>query len=175
MKIKNNISSAGRYRTKSLFWELRTTGDNPKFTTKSEDIIRDGITYLSLKKIYMSYDHVPGYEYDFALEVLGSWEQWTKLVNAGTDVSDLVKSWRSELDIRLKAKGIKAIMKHALDDDPKGLQAAKYLVDKGYAVKKVGRPSSEEVERELKIDARAAKQQQIDMDRIGLKIIKGDK
>ena len=82
---------------------------------------------------------------------------------------------RDELDIKLKAVGIKAIIASSLDNDAKGLQASKYLVEKGYAVKKAGRPSRDEVERELKIDARAARQQQIDMDRIGLKIIKGDK
>jgi len=87
----------------------------------------------------------------------------------------MIKGWRDELDIRLKATGIKTIMKHSLDDDPKGLQAAKYLVDKGYAVKKAGRPSREDVERELKTDARAVREQQADMDRIGLKIVNGDK
>ena len=66
-------------------------------------------------------------------------------------------------------------MKHSLDDDPKGLQAAKNLVDTGNAAKKAGRPSREDVERELKTDARAVREQQADMDRIGLKIVNGEK
>ncbi len=82
----------------------------------------------------------------------------------------MIKGWRDELDVRIKAKGIKAIILHSLDDDPKGLQAAKYLVEKGYAPKR-GRPSKEEVERELKVDARAAKEHQTDLERIGLKLV----
>ena len=84
----------------------------------------------------------------------------------------MIKDWQHELDIRLKAQGIKAIMRHSLDDDPKGLQAAKYLVEKGYA-KRAGRPSKEEVERELKTDAKAAKDRQSDLERIGLKVVNG--
>ena len=75
----------GRYRTQSLFWELRHGVDTskypPVFTTKDEDIERDGVEYKSLKKIYMSYDHIPGFEYEFALEHLGSWDHWNKLAN----------------------------------------------------------------------------------------------
>ena len=62
----------GRFRTQSLFWELRYGVDEkypPVFTLKAEDIEREGIQYLSLKKIYMTYDHVPGLEYDFAIDV----------------------------------------------------------------------------------------------------------
>jgi hypothetical protein len=83
----------------------------------------------------------------------------------------MIQGWRDELDIKLKAVGIKAIIASSLDNDAKGLQASKYLVERGYAVKKAGRPSREDIERELKVDAKAAKQQQADMDRIGLKLV----
>ena len=84
----------------------------------------------------------------------------------------MIQAWRDEIDISLKAKGIKSIIMHSLDNDQKGLQAAKYLVEKGYA-KRAGRPSKEEVERELKTDARAAKERQSDLERIGLKVVNG--
>lgn len=171
-KLKST-DSVGRYRTLSLFWEWNNPGDKPAlFTTKPEDIVRDDVTYKSMKKLYMSYEHAPGFEYDFAIDVLGSWEHWQKLVNGGKEIQEMIKDWQHELDIRLKAQGIKAIMRHSLDDDPKGLQAAKYLVEKGYA-KRAGRPSKEEVERELKSDAKAAKERQADLERIGLKVVNG--
>ena len=171
-KLKST-DSVGRYRTLSLFWEWNNPGDKPAlFTNKAEDIIRDNVTYKSMKKLYMSYEHAPGFEYDFAIEVLGSWEHWQKLVNGSKEIQEMVKDWQHELDIRLKAQGIKAIMRHSLDDDPKGLQAAKYLVEKGYS-KRAGRPSKEEVQRELKTDAKAAKERQADLERIGLKVVNG--
>jgi|TARA_R110000772_G_scaffold63866_1_gene142771 hypothetical protein len=161
----------GRYRTQSLFWEKRDEEMQPIWTLKEEDIVRNDITYPSLKKLYMAYDHVPGAEYDFAMEHFGSWDHWIYLCKNTTPlIKDMIQAWKDEVDIRLKAKGIKAIIMHSLDNDPKGLQAAKYLVEKGYA-KRAGRPSKEEVERELKTDARAVKDRQADLERIGLKVV----
>ena len=173
--LKATDGTSGRYRTISLFWELRDAEDKQAlFTTKPEDIVRDGVEYKSMKKLYFSYDHAPGFEYDFAIEVLGSWDHWQKLVTGSKELREMIQSWKDELDIRLKAQGIKAIMKHSLDDDPKGLQAAKYLVEKGYA-KRAGRPSKEDVQRELKSDDKAAKDRADDLARIGLKVVNGSK
>jgi hypothetical protein len=161
----------GRYRTQSLFWEMRSSALDPIYTTKDEDIVRDKVTYKSLKKIYMSYDHAPGFEYDFALATLGSWNHWLKLCNNATEeIRVMIKEWRDELDMRIKSQNINAIMVQARDNDAKGLQAAKYLVEKGYT-KRAGRPSKEDVDRELKVDAKAAREQQDDMERIGLKLV----
>lgn len=164
-----------RYRTQSLFWELRYGTEDkypPIFTLKSENIERDGVTYYSLKKIYMSYDHVPNMEYDFALDAFGSWDHWNKLANDTIPmIKDEIKSWREELDIKLKAQGLKALINAARDNDAKGVQAAKYLAEKGYAPKR-GRPSKEEVERELKQEAGIKKQLESDLERIGLKAVK---
>lgn len=163
----------GRYRARSLFWEMRDESMEPVWCMKDYDLVKDDITYPSLKKIYMAYDHVPGAEYDFAMEHLGSWDHWLKLCNSNdtsSRIKDMIQSWRDEIDIRIKAQNIKSIMRHSLDDDPKGLQAAKYLVEKGYA-KRAGRPSKEEIQRELKTDAKAAKDRQADLERIGLKVV----
>lgn len=168
----------GRYRTQSLFWELRHGVDTikypPVFTTKDEDIERDGITYKSMKKIYMSYDHIPGYEYEFAMDVLGSWDHWNKLANDTIpELKNMIQGWRDELDIRLKALGLKALIHASRDNDAKGVQASKYLVEKGY-IQKRGRPSKEEMERELKANTKAKKELNDDLERIGLKVV-GDK
>jgi len=168
----------GRYRTQSLFWELRYGTEEkypPIFTLKSDNIERDGILYYSLKKIYLSYDHVPKYEYEFATDVFGSWDHWNKLANDTLPaIKDEIKSWREELDIKLKALGLKALIHASRDNDAKGVQASKYLAEKGYETKR-GRPSKEEIERERKIQAGARKELETDMERIGLKIINGEK
>lgn len=178
MESKNLKDDLGRYRTQSLFWELRHGGDTvkypPVFTTKDEDIERDGVKYISMKKIYMTYDHIPGYEYEFAMEVLGSWDHWNKLANDTIpDIKNMIQSWRDELDIRLKAHGLKALIYASRDNDAKGVQASKYLVEKGY-IQKRGRPSKEEVDRELKANTKLKKEFESDLERIGLKVV-GDK
>lgn len=168
----------GRYRTQSLFWELRHGVDTvkypPVFTTKDDDIERDGVEYKSMKKIYMSYDHIPGYEYEFAIDVLGSWDHWNKLANDTIpELKKMIQGWRDELDVRLKALGLKALIHASRDNDAKGVQASKYLVEKGY-IQKRGRPSKEEMERELKVSTKAKKELNDDLERIGLKVV-GDK
>lgn len=165
----------GRYRTISLFWELRhQAGDiEPVFTTKSYDLQKEDKLYPSLKKIYLTYDHIPGFEYEFALDVFGSWEHWQKLANS-QGLKDLIQEWRDELDIRIKAQSLKAMMLAARDNDAKGVNAAKYLAEKGYSSKR-GRPSKEEVEREKRIQAGANKELTEDMERIGLQVVKGGK
>lgn len=168
----------GRYRTQSLFWELRHQVDTakypPVFTLHEHDIERDGVTYISMKKLYMAYDHIPGYEYEFAIDVLGSWDHWNKLANDTVPrIKDTIQVWRDEVDIRLKALGLKALIHASKDNDAKGVQASKYLVEKGYATKR-GRPSKEEVERELKADTKLKKEFESDLERIGLKVV-GDK
>lgn len=173
----------GRLRTQSLFWEYsylhkdKEAEDNldPLFSLKDYDIVKDGITYPSLKKIYMSYDHVPGYEYEFAIDVFNSWDHWVKLTDTTTPLlREEFKSWRTELEIKIKAKAIKAIMNASLDSDAKGVTAARYLADKGYAPTR-GRPSKEEVEREKKIAAGVNKDLEADMERLGLTVVSGGK
>lgn len=173
-KLHSNMKDdMGRYRTQSLFWETRTEGYEPFFSLKPYDLEKEGKVYPSLKQIYLTYDHVPGFEYEFATDVFGSWDHWIKLAET-SQLKDIFKEWRQELDIRIKALSIKAMMIAARDNDAKGVNAAKYLAEKGYTAKR-GRPSKEEVERERKIQAGVTKELQSDMERIGLKVVNGDK
>jgi hypothetical protein len=168
----------GRYRTQSLFWELRHENDNrypPIFSLKSYDLVKPEGTYPSLKQIYMAYDHIPNFEYEFALDVFNSWDHWTKLANDTIPaIKDEIKTWREELDIKIKAKTLKAMIIASMDNDAKGVNAAKYLAEKGYLPKR-GRPSKEEVERERKVQAGVNRELESDMERIGLKIVNGGK
>lgn len=173
----------GRYRTQSLFWEWSFLNDkreednvlDPIFTNKDHDLEKDGIIYPSLKSIYMSYDHIPGFEYEFALDVFNSWDHWDRLASTSNiNIKNMIKSWREELEIKLKASAIKALITASKMDDAKGFNAAKYLADKGYAPTR-GRPSKEEVERETRIQAGVSKDLEADMERLGLKVITGNK
>lgn len=168
--MKNEFKDkGGRWRSASLFWEERIEGYTPIFTTKDEDLVKGDITYKSLKQIYLSYNHIPGYELDFANEILGGWNHWLKLADVSL-IKGLIQSWREELDIRIKADALRMMMEASKDGDAKGVNAAKYLADKGYE-KTRGRPSKAEVIRETKIQAGATKELHDDMERIGLKLV----
>ena len=86
----------------------------------------------------------------------------------------MIKGWRDELDIRIKASALKQMMLASKDNDAKGINAAKYLADKGYT-KKAGRPSKEEIIRQTKIEAGANQELADDMNRIGLSVVNGRK
>ena len=160
----------GAWRLSTLFWEHRNDAYIPLFTLQDEDREIEGVVYKSLKKLYLSYEHIPGAEYDFALEVLGSWEHWTKLCNA-SQVRDHVQSWREELEIKTRANAIKSVIKTSLDGSAAGATAAKWLAEKGYAPKR-GRPSKAERAGHLKQEEKLHKEIQDDMERIGLKAVK---
>lgn len=164
-----------KWRTASLFWdacEPHQRGPHTIYTLHEEDIVRDGKTYKSLKKIYMSYDHIPFHEYEFANDWLGGWPHWDMMATRGVVIiRNAISSWRMELEIKLKSMAIKSMIKSAREDGVKGFSAAKYLADKGYATVR-GRPSKEEIEREKKMAAGISQELEEDMERIGLTLVK---
>jgi len=170
----NMLDSMSRMKSNSLFWEFRYGSDNytPLFTIKDEDIVRDGITYYSLKKIYMSYEHIPKYEYEFAMDVFGSWEHWTFLSERAERVSPIIKQWQEELEVKIKAKALVNIMKTGISSGNSAIQANKYLADKGWEVK-AGRPTKLEKQRQLKQDGAVRENIKADMDRLGLSVVGG--
>lgn len=163
-------------RTSSLFWEVRRdrTEDSsfkPIFSLKPEDHYVGNDIYHSLKKIYFSYDHIPGFEYAFAMDVFGSWEHWVKLTKSS--FRNEFQEWRDELEIKIKSEAIKRMLTASKSNDAKGVAAAKYIADKGYTeVRKAGRPSKDEVAREKKIALGVSDTLAADMERIGLRVAK---
>lgn len=168
------IDDMGRYRTVSLFWEVRRDRSDeadftPIFTLKSRDHTVGDITYISLKRLYMSYDHTPGMEYEFAMDVFGSWDHWLKLQKSS--IKHEFKQWQEELRVKLKAEAIKAMITASRSDDARGVAAAKYLADEGYTNTKRGRPSKEEITRTLKEEASGQRDLASDMERLGMSIV----
>ena len=172
-----------RPRVQSLFWEKRIIAREerlePLFTVKDEDHTvptpdKKGLkTYPSLRKIYMSYDHVPGHEYEFALDIFGSWDHWKYLCNSS--MKALFAEWREELAIKMKAEAIRKMIEASRQDSAVGVNAAKYLADEGYIPKRAGRITKEEKLREVKIAAGVRDDLAGDMERLGLSIVNGNK
>lgn len=158
----------GRYRTYSLFIERPSENMTPLWSWKDDDVIVDGVTYPSLKKIYFSYDHIPGFEYEFAMATLGSWDHWVKLNSSG--LRGIFAEWRHELEIKNKANAIRQLMQTAREPNAAGANASKYLAESGYTSKR-GRPSKEEIEREKKVAAGLDKELESDIQRMGLKVV----
>lgn len=165
--LKDN---SGRIRTTSIFIERKVEGFEAYWTLQDEDRIVDGVTYPSLKQIYLSYEHIPGYEYEFAIDCFKSWDHWNKLATSSS-LKGMFAEWREELEVKIKAAAIRAMVKASEGTGASATGAAKYLADKGYSTKR-GRPSKEEVEKERRIAAGITEELESDFERMGLRAIK---
>lgn len=141
----------GRMRTQSLFYEYRREGMEYFWTLGPDDIERDGRHIPSLKRIYMSYDHIPDYEYQFAMDLFDSWEHWQRLTNTWM-VNQYIIEWKKELLIKLKAVEIGNMLKASKKGDT---SAAKYLIENKHTPTR-GRPSKAELQGHLKNDKKEA-------------------
>lgn len=156
--------NTGRYRTRSLFREYEVKGYEALFTLASED--KDG--YISLKRKYL--EIADPTEYKFSLSVFGpnGWEHWTKLKGLAF-LKPSVERWREELDVLLSSQVTSGMQKAAKGGS---VPALKWLADKGWSTKpapsKKGRPTKEEVERELKAALRTQDYLDEDAERLGL-------
>jgi hypothetical protein len=151
----------GRYITRGLFLETITPGFDfdPPFTLKNYDHLGKA----SMKKVYMSYNDPT--EYQFAIDVLGSWEHWEKLCNTEW-FRPIVEEWRTEMETKVRSLGVSQMAMLALEGKE---SAAKWLAEGGWS-KKRGRPSKAEIEGEKKKAARVRDNLHEDMARLGLKL-----
>lgn len=154
----------GRYLTLSLFLEI-SYAPNAIYTLKDVDYEYNGKMYYSLKKLYLETGDPT--EYKFANQFLAGWDHWQKIIN-NKQLLSYIESWRVELEIKLRSDGVMAVRQHARSHNPTAWQAAKWLADKGWDVRGVGRPSKEEVDREVKIKAGVVSQFDEDSERLKL-------
>ncbi len=118
MSLPNMKDSMGRYRTLSLFKELNDTSLEPVFSLEQA------------YQIYMSKNT----EYDVAVELLGSWEHWKKLLECEIFL-EKVLLWREEKEEQLVAQGMHMLILAATCPDRKGkinAGAARWLAEKGF-------------------------------------------
>lgn len=148
MNKERLLDSAGKPLTQSLFLEL---GYNEQaiFTLKDNDHEYNGEVFPSLKRLYL--EMADPTEYEFANTYLLGWRHWKRLCE-NKAIRRYIDEWREELELKLRAQGVKEIIKHAQDE--KGFQAAKWLADRGWSTRAAGRPSKEEIERERKFQSR---------------------
>lgn len=160
-------------QTKGLFYELTLPEDRKEmgtsWTLKEHDLQADGKVYKSMKKLFIEMEDVT--EYDFAMTALGSYKHWERVTESPI-LKPHIEQWRKELNLKLKAKAMKSIIKSATVDEKLSFQAMKYLADNEYIDKKNkrGRPSKEELNAELKREVEMSKSFKDDAERIGLKI-----
>lgn len=141
--------SGGRPVTQSLFLENGYRTDLAVYTLKDEDHEYQGVVYPSLKKLFLAFEDPT--EYEFANTYLLGWSHWKRL-NDNKLMTGHFELWREELELRLRAQGIRAAIDQAADD--KGFQAAKWLADSGWRKNAVGRPSKTEKLKEERMQAR---------------------
>lgn len=154
-------SSNGIPLTQSLFLEIGYT-DYAVYTLKDDDYEYKGKVYPSLKKLFIEMEDVG--EYLFACEYLLGWDHWQRLC-ANKQVAEHIEKWRYELELKLRSQAIMEIKNKSKFE--KGINASKWLAEKGWDKRQAGRPTKAEVERETKVLADLNQMFADDVKRIG--------
>lgn len=158
--------SQGRFRTQSLFWEMRNPDYPAYFTLKKEDIERDGIHYISLYRKYMEIGDPT--EYQVALRLLGSWDHWQGLCKTKWFKEHLT-GWREELKVRMESDRYFEMVSKVKEDGPQSLQATRWLAERYTQGENLrGRPSKAEKAAHLKRVTQRTADLEDDASRIGL-------
>jgi len=159
----------GRFRTQSLFYEMKYEGYAPMFTLKDQDHEVAGVVYRSLRELYLMYADPT--EYSFAMGVFGSLKCWYKIAG-NKELSEFVNRWRADLEVKLRSEGVMAIRDLATDEGSKSrLAAAKWLADKGWEGKARGRPAAHEIAKNAKTKTRMEEALSDDYERIFSKTV----
>lgn len=156
------VDDRGRYKTLSLFLEIAYDSD-AIFTLKDYDHEYNGKTYISLKRLFLEMSDPT--EYQFATTHLAGWEHWQKICN-NKRLNVEVEKWRVELELKLRAEGVQRILKSARSKG--NWLAAKFLAEKGWETRAAGRPSKEDIEREIKIASTIQSEFEEDITRLKL-------
>ena len=157
----------GRYRTQSLFHEFFGTKQpqQPLWTLKES--CSKGLP--SLRLLYL--EVADPTEYLFAQRAFGSWKHWLK-VKKNKLIYQFIQEWELELEVKLRSHGLRQIIEESESGKAK-FNAAKYLSKGEWKnLSGRGRPSKEEVERELKVQTRLADSLDDDAERLGLTLVK---
>jgi hypothetical protein len=108
-------------------------------------------------------------EYKAAMQLCGSWLEWQRLKNDWKAFNTYIAEWKEELEVKLRSESVEKIIELAKGDDPKALQAAKFISEGGW-----NRPSKAETNKAAKELAQAASETKEEEARI-LRVINGGK
>lgn len=151
----------GRPLTQSLFLEIGYS-QFAVYTLKEYDYPYKGKHYPSLKKLYLSEEDPT--EYVFAEKHLLGWQHWKKL-QGNAQIMRHIQEWREELELKIRSQAIRDMMNLCASESG-NFSAAKFLADRGWDKKAVGRPSKSDKEREDRIAQRVADEFQEDIARL---------
>ena len=165
-------TSQGKLRTKSLFWELSYfEPEHVIFTLREEDLVKNDKTYVSLRKLYLSYCCSDPTEYTFAWSVFGSWETWQQLARSNY-VKENVGTWRREVEVKIKSEAIRSIAEEMRTGGRSSFGAAKLLLERGWLDDKNASKAKEKLKakEEEELDKQALSLLSEDAERLGIKV-----
>lgn len=155
------VDTMGRPLTQSLFLEIGYS-QFAVYTLKEYDYPYKGKHYPSLKKLYLQEEDPT--EYAFAEKHLLGWQHWKKL-QGNAQIMRHIQEWREELELKIRSQAIRDMMNLCASESG-NFSAAKFLADRGWDKKAVGRPSKSDKEREDRIAQRVADEFQEDIARL---------
>lgn len=165
-------TSQGKLRTRSLFWELSYfEPEHVIFTLRENDLEKNGKTYTSLRKLYLSYCVSDPTEYTFAWAVFGSWDTWQQLSRSNYVKKD-IESWRKEVEVKIKSEAIRSIASEMRDGGRSSFGAAKLLLERGWLDDKSASKAKEKLKakEEEEMDKQALSLLSEDAERLGIKV-----
>lgn len=148
-------ASNGVPLTQGLFLEIGYS-DFAVFTLKDEDYNYNGKLLPSLKRLYLEMEDIG--EYEFATTYLLGWAHWQRMCS-NKQILKHIEEWRYELELKMRSRAIKAVL--AKTTTEQGISASKWIAEKGWDKKGVGRPSKQEEAREKRL------QEELDVDFTG--------
>lgn len=133
--------TGGSPLTQSLFLEIGYNTDYAVYTLKSEDYEYKGVTYPSIKRLYLEIEDPT--EYEFATRCFLDWGHWKRTAENKL-ISPHVEAWREELEMKVRSRAVRDLMNLCASESG-SFQAAKFLADRGWDKRGAGRPSKEEM------------------------------
>lgn len=153
--------SKGHPLTQSLFLECGYQTDYAMYTLKDEDHEYEGKLYPSIKRLYLEMEDV--LEYEFANAYFLGWSHWKRLYENKL-LTAHIDSWREELELKIRCMAVKGILDMTASEQP--FQALKWLHDKGWIQKGVGRPATKAKQKEEAFIKSISSDYAADLDRL---------
>ena len=160
--------SIGRWRTKSLFYEINDyrIDEGTIFTITESDKEVNGVVLKSLRKLFVESEDPTGYT--TATEHLGGYAHWEALCKSS--LKGEIEKWKIEMEVRIRSLGLKQAITSAKSGN---FNAAKFLAERGWDKRTAGRPSTEEVVRETKVQAQLFSE--VENDLMRMELLNGEK
>lgn len=163
-----------RWLTTSLFWERYwniSEKERPKDVEAVFSLYDDKPGLVNCRKTFVELGDPTGYKW--AIQYLGDYEHWQTLMKKPW-FREAVDVWVEELNAKLLGEAISVyrLLARAGTTETIKMQAASKLAEQPWNKAKKGRPSKEDINAQLKTEARKRTAEDDDLERIGLKLVK---